>query len=79
MVHGLLMGRDQGLAELLGSYNATVLERSTAALEAGDAQALGELMTESQAAFDRFAMPACPEQLTAPVSDCAQTSHHKCR
>ena len=37
------------------------------ALRSGDAQELGALMVEAQAAFDRFAMPACPEELTSPV------------
>ena len=32
-----------------------------------DAQRLGALMIEAQAFFDRYATPACPEELTAPV------------
>ena len=31
------------------------------------AERLGELMVEAQAFFDRYATPACPEELTAPV------------
>src|SRR5512140_2517879 len=37
------------------------------ALNAGDAQRLGTLMVEAQAFFDKYATPACPEELTAPV------------
>jgi hypothetical protein len=28
---------------------------------------LGKLLTEAQAFFDRYAAPACPEELTSPV------------
>ena len=34
------------------------------ALRAGDAERLGALMSEAQALFDRYAAPACPEELT---------------
>ena len=34
---------------------------------AGDAARLGALMSEAQLAFDRYAAPACPEELDAPV------------
>ena len=42
------------------------LGRAAAALAAGDAAAVGQLMTEAQAAFDRHAAPFCAEQLRAP-------------
>ena len=38
-----------------------------AALEQGDAQLLGRLMKQAQAEFDRYLIPACPSQLTAPI------------
>jgi hypothetical protein len=37
-----------------------------AAIAAGDLVALGGVYAEAQAAFDRHAGAACPEQLTAP-------------
>ena len=37
------------------------------ALRAGDARALGALMREAQARFDRDVAPACPSQLTMPL------------
>jgi UTP-glucose-1-phosphate uridylyltransferase len=40
---------------------------AVAALKAGDAERLGALMKEAQELFDRYARPACPEQLDSPV------------
>jgi len=51
--------------EALGPANAAILARARAALEAGDAEALGSLMGEAQARFDADVAPACPE-LRAP-------------
>jgi galactokinase len=36
-------------------------------LKAADAAQLGTLMKEAQDNFDQFAIPACPEELEAPV------------
>jgi galactokinase len=57
----------RGVQELLGPVNRRIVREAREALGAGDAPRLGALMTESQAAFDRYAAPACPEELTAPV------------
>jgi galactokinase len=65
-----LSGADEvrrGLRSLLGPANRAIVGQAVEALREGDARALGRLMTEAQAAFDRFAVPACPEELTAPV------------
>jgi UTP-glucose-1-phosphate uridylyltransferase/mevalonate kinase len=58
---------EQGVQELLGPINQRIVSEAIHALEAANAQRLGELMTEAQAYFDRYATPACPEELTAPV------------
>jgi UTP-glucose-1-phosphate uridylyltransferase/mevalonate kinase len=58
---------DCGVQELLGSINRRIVGQAREALEAGDAARLGALMTEAQAFFDRYATPACPEELTAPA------------
>ncbi|NEP18353.1 MAG: NTP transferase domain-containing protein [Leptolyngbya sp. SIO4C1] len=50
----------------LGAINAGLVQQAAAALQQGDAQRLGELMTQAQAEFDRALVPACPDQLTAP-------------
>ncbi len=58
---------ERGVQDLLGSISKRIVGEARAALEAGDAERLGGLMTEAQGLFDRYASPACPEELTAPV------------
>ncbi len=57
----------RGVRHLLGAYNQQMTAKAMDALKCGDAARLGALMTEAQAAFDRYAIPACPAELTAPV------------
>ncbi len=59
--------QEKGVQELLGPINKRVVHQATEALRAGNAEKLGALMTEAQAFFDKYATPACPEELTAPV------------
>jgi galactokinase len=58
---------ERGVQELLGPINKRLVGEAREALEAGNAERLGALMGEAQAFFDRYAGPACPEELTAPV------------
>lgn len=51
----------------LGEDNRVITKRAIEYLEAGDAEALGQLMTEAQQLFDTKLMPMCPSELTAPV------------
>ena len=55
-----------GVREALGAANARLLASARRAVEAGDAQALGALMTEAQARFDAQVAPASPAELAAP-------------
>jgi galactokinase len=55
-----------GVREALGPANARLLAQARAATEAGDACALGALMSEAQALFDEKVAPACPQELAAP-------------
>ncbi len=57
----------RGVQELLGPINRRIVRQAVEALQEGDAERLGALMTEAQAFFDRYATPACPQELTAPV------------
>ena len=57
----------RGVQELLGPINRRIVHQAIEALQAGDAERLGALMQEAQAFFDRYAAPACPQELTAPV------------
>ena len=58
---------EKGVQELLGPINKRIAHQAIEAIRHADAERLGALMTEAQAFFDRYAMPACPEELTAPV------------
>jgi len=58
---------ERGVQELLGPVNKRIVHQAAQALRAGDAPRLGALMSEAQAFFDRYAVPACPEELRAPV------------
>jgi UTP-glucose-1-phosphate uridylyltransferase/mevalonate kinase len=58
---------ERGVQELLGPINKRIVHQAIEALRAGEAEQLGRLMTEAQAFFDRYAAPACPEELTSPV------------
>jgi UTP-glucose-1-phosphate uridylyltransferase/mevalonate kinase len=58
---------ERGVQELLGPINKRLVHQAVEALRDADAVRLGSLMTEAQSYFDRYAMPACPEELTSPV------------
>ena len=58
---------ERGVQELLGPINRRIVHQAVEALRAGNAEQLGALMVEAQAFFDRYACPACPEELTAPT------------
>ena len=58
---------EKGVQELLGPINKRIVHQAIEALQVGEAEQLGTLMGEAQAFFDRYAAPACPEELTAPV------------
>ncbi len=58
---------ERDVQHLLGPVNKRILQQAAAALQETDAEQLGQLMVEAQAFFDRYATPACPEELTAPV------------
>lgn len=58
---------EEGVQRLLGPVNEDIVQRASKAIHDGDAEQLGKLMIEAQAAFDQYAIPACPQQLTSPV------------
>ena len=58
---------ERGVQECLGPSNKRILDEAADALRRGDTLRLGELMKEAQSLFDRYAAPACPDQLTAPA------------
>jgi UTP-glucose-1-phosphate uridylyltransferase/mevalonate kinase len=58
---------ERGVQELLGPINKRLVNQSMEALRDSDAPRLGALLSEAQVFFDRYATPACPEELTSPV------------
>jgi len=58
---------EKGVQECLGPIKKRILGEAVDAIRRGDPSALGGLMTEAQREFDRYAAPACPDQLAAPV------------
>ncbi len=58
---------EKGVQELLGPINKRISHQAIQALKASNTERLGSLMVEAQNFFDRYATPACPEELTAPV------------
>ncbi len=58
---------ERGVQELLGPINKRIVGQAVEALRNSDANRLGALMSEAQDFFDRYAVPACPEELTSPV------------
>ncbi|MDY6939691.1 MAG: GHMP kinase [Cyanobacteriota bacterium] len=57
----------QNVRHYLGTVNRNITRQAIAALEEGNAEQIGKLMTRAQMQFDRYLMPVCPEQLTAPI------------
>ncbi len=57
----------KGVQAYLGPVNRRIVTEAKEAILRGDAAAIGSLMSEAQAEFDRALQPACPSQLTAPV------------
>lgn len=58
---------EQNVLEALGKDNHAFIAKVKQAIEEGDAESIGELMTEAQKLFDEKIAPACAEELTAPV------------
>jgi UTP-glucose-1-phosphate uridylyltransferase/mevalonate kinase len=58
---------ERGVQELLGPINKRLVHQAVDAVEAADGRRLGALLSEAQDFFDRYATPACPQELTSPV------------
>jgi len=56
---------DKSVHKCLGPDNQRILEKARSALEDGDVELLGSLMTEAQQLFDASLMPLC-EELSSP-------------
>jgi UTP-glucose-1-phosphate uridylyltransferase/mevalonate kinase len=58
---------ESGVQQLLGPINKQVIHQAVDALRHADAENLGALMMQAQKNFDTYAIPACPEELSAPA------------
>lgn len=56
----------QAVQKYLGPINKEIVAQATKAIQEGDAEKIGTLMRQAQAAFDLHLIPACPSQLAAP-------------
>ena len=56
-----------GVQNCLGEVNQRLVHQAAIALQQGNATQIGVLMKQAQAAFDRYVVPACPQQLNAPI------------
>jgi UTP-glucose-1-phosphate uridylyltransferase len=52
---------------MLGPINADLIQRMIKAMNEGNTSDVGATMVEYQKQFDKYLMPACPSQLTAPA------------
>jgi galactokinase len=57
----------QNVQKYLGKINSSITQQAVSALQQGNAEQIGYLMEQAQTAFDRYLIPACPSQLTAPI------------
>lgn len=57
----------QNVQHYLGSVSSKLTQEAAEALQRGDAEQIGVLMKQAQAEFDKYLIPACPSQLTAPI------------
>ena len=57
----------QNVQRYLGEISSSITQQAVAALQQGDGELVGRLMNQAQTEFDRYLIPACPSQLTAPI------------
>lgn len=57
----------RNVQDYLGSISSKITLDAVNAIQEGDSERIGLLMTEAQTEFDRYLIPASPQQLTSPV------------
>jgi galactokinase len=58
---------DRNVQNLFGPISKSITLKAIKAIESGSDEQLGVLMNEAQRSFDCYAIPACPEELEAPI------------
>ena len=64
------------LHDALGRQNREFIDRAVQYMADGDAEALGQLMTETEEVFDRQVAPLCPSELTSPKLKAVLADEH---
>ncbi len=59
--------RSDSLQQALGSENERIVRQGCRLLATGNAQAMGQLMTEAQEIFDDLVAAHCPDELASPL------------
>lgn len=57
----------QNVQHYFDTISPKIVQDAVTALQQKDAATMGKLMCQAQAQFDRYILPACPAQLTAPA------------
>jgi galactokinase len=57
----------KNVQNFLGTISSHITQAAIEALQTGDAEKIGIIMKQAQAEFDKYLIPACVEELTAPV------------
>ena len=57
----------QKVQTYLGAINQKLVRQAVLALQQGNTAEIGKLMNQAQQEFDRYVIPACPEQLNSPL------------
>lgn len=57
----------QNVQKYLGEISYQITQAAIDALQTGNAEKIGYLMQHAQIQFDKYLIPACPEELTAPI------------
>lgn len=58
---------EKNVQDALGQDNRSFVKKAVEYIESGNLEKLGEVLNEFQTNFDRKVMPACPQELRAPV------------
>ena len=58
---------EEKVQEALGEDNHKIIAKAYKAIEEGNSEELGKVMTKAQEIFDNKVAPACPDELSSPV------------
>jgi UTP-glucose-1-phosphate uridylyltransferase/mevalonate kinase len=68
--------QERQLHDALGTRNRAFIDRAVKYMAEGNAEALGQLMTETEEVFDRQVAPLCPDELASPKLKAVLADEH---